>query len=490
MKIIYCFLLLLLSITGCKVSAPSSSTPQTSFADDAVKQMIDKQAIWLLSHPELHAASIGVFNNGKINMYHYGELDPEKGNKPTDSTIYEIASISKTFTGTLVANAVLEGRLNLEDDIRKYLKEEYPNLAFEGKPIQIKHLLTHTSALPRALPIDDHIWENPGDSLAFKLHDLAKDYSKGQFLKDLHFVKLKEVPGGAYSYSNISPNLLAHILENIYEKSFDELLEQTIFKRAGLKNTKMRLRQGEQDRLANGYNEKGVLMPHMESSLWGADGGLKSTLPDLMLYMAFQLDKNSALAQKSQEAVTATSQGYFWTVKENNGSKTVSGHGGAFGTQTWFSFYPQHNRGIVVVTNESGPNTAGIISGMLPWNSLYIDLLQQLNKDGREKAIAFYKDIKAMNVKDYHFETAENQLNELGYHLLGEKRIEDAIAIFKLNALEFATSANAFDSLGEAYLVKGNKELSLKSYKQALALDARSENAKKMIRKLEDTTQK
>ncbi|GAA4303139.1 serine hydrolase domain-containing protein [Nibribacter koreensis] len=452
--------------------------------------MVDKKASWLLSHPEIHAASIGVYKGGKVSMFHYGELDPGKGNKPTDSTIYEIASISKTFTGTLVAQAVLEGKMSLEDDVRKHLKEAYSNLTFEGKPIQIKHLLTHTSGLPRALPNDDHIWQNPGDSLAFKLHALAKDYSKEQFLRDLGQIKLSTLPGSDYAYSNLNPNLIAHILENIYGTSFDELLDQIIFKKAGLQSTRMQLTSKEKARLANGYNEKGVLMPHMESPLWGADGGLKSTLPDLMKYMAFQLDRSNAMAQKSQETVAGSSHGYFWTVRESKSTKTVSGHGGAFGTQTWFSFYPQQNNGIVVITNESGPNTASIISGMVPWNSLYIDLFMKLKQEGREKTIAFYNYLKTSKTKEYHFETAETELNELGYHLLEEKRVEDAIAIFDLNTQEFPASANAFDSLGEAYLAKGDKNLSLKSYKQALALDPNSDNAKKMIQKLEDPSKK
>ena len=74
-------------------------------------------------------------------------MDKGKGNIPTDSTIYEIASVSKSFTGILVAQAVLQ-RLNINDDIRKYLSEDFSNLEYEGKPVRIKHLLTHTAGLP------------------------------------------------------------------------------------------------------------------------------------------------------------------------------------------------------------------------------------------------------------------------------------------------------------------------------------------------------
>jgi CubicO group peptidase (beta-lactamase class C family) len=71
---------------------------------------------------------------------------------PSQNTVYEIGSITKTFVSFYLANAVLEHKVSLDDDIRKYLKESYPNLEYNGAPIQLVHLANTTSLLPDWLP--------------------------------------------------------------------------------------------------------------------------------------------------------------------------------------------------------------------------------------------------------------------------------------------------------------------------------------------------
>ena len=79
--------------------------------------------------------------------YHYGTMDKKTMQLPDNQTIYEIGSITKTFTGTLLAQALLDKKISLDDDIRKYLPEKYPNLEYENQPILVKHLANHTSRL-------------------------------------------------------------------------------------------------------------------------------------------------------------------------------------------------------------------------------------------------------------------------------------------------------------------------------------------------------
>lgn len=154
MKIKSLILIFSLFIISCE---NSSDKPQP-VVKNSVELSIDRNADTLLLDTTVNALSIGVYKDGKTYIYHYGELDKGKGNKPTNKTIYEIASVSKTFAGTLVAHAELEGKLNLEDDIRTYLKEDFPNFEYEGEPIRIKHLISHTSRLPRFLPdVVNHI---------------------------------------------------------------------------------------------------------------------------------------------------------------------------------------------------------------------------------------------------------------------------------------------------------------------------------------------
>lgn len=351
--------LILILIISCKNSSDKSQTVERN----PIELSMDKNASALLLDSTINAISIGVYKDGKTYISHYGELDKGKGNKPTDETIYEIGSVSKTFAGTLVAQAELEGKLNLEDDIRKYIKEDFPNLEYQGNPIRIKHLITHTSRLPRFLPVAiNQIVENPTDSLAFHIYEIEKNYSKEKFLSDLHTVVLDTIPGTKDSYSSADTELIAHILENVYNKPYNELIQKKISTKLGMKNTGTVLQESSQNNLANGYIENNTLAPPMINTLWGAGGGMTSTLPDLMKYAKFQLDKKNEVAVKSHQVVYKNGKweiGYYWPIRFDESHGTYySHHGGAFGMQNYLFIFPDKDLGISIVLNQNISRTS------------------------------------------------------------------------------------------------------------------------------------
>ncbi|RNL91312.1 class A beta-lactamase-related serine hydrolase [Sinomicrobium pectinilyticum] len=167
------FLLAIISFIGCKNKTKEKDENTVS---DPVWLSMNRNADSLLLDPKINAVSIGIYKDGKTYTGHYGELDKEKGNPPTDSTIYEIASVSKTFAGILVARAVMDDTLDLEEDIRKYLRDDYPNLEYKGKPIKIKHLITHTSRLPKFLPDSINVlFEHIDENLPFNIYKVEKN---------------------------------------------------------------------------------------------------------------------------------------------------------------------------------------------------------------------------------------------------------------------------------------------------------------------------
>jgi CubicO group peptidase (beta-lactamase class C family) len=102
--------------------------------------------------------SIGITIKGKDYYYNYGQLEYGKQMLPDNKTIYEIGSITKTFTGILTAQAILDKKIGMEDDIRKYLPENYPNLQYNNHPIKIVNLASHTSRITRIFP---NLYERP-----------------------------------------------------------------------------------------------------------------------------------------------------------------------------------------------------------------------------------------------------------------------------------------------------------------------------------------
>ncbi|OJJ14978.1 hypothetical protein BKI52_41225 [marine bacterium AO1-C] len=338
------------------------SNAQSDKRGNKIQTAIKMSAKQLLNDPKINAVSIGVYKAGRAYSGHYGELDKGKGNVPNDATIYEIASVSKSFTGALVAQAVIDKKLSLEDDIRKYLEGNYSNLEYQSNPIRVKHLITHTAGLPKFLPASiNALFNNIDENLPFRIYNIEKAYTREAFLKDLKTVTINIVPGTQYRYSNADVELMAHILEKAYNLSFEKLLLKYITGKAHLKSTKVHLSNQEKRRLANGYGETNKLVPHFANTLWGAGSGIKSTLPDLINYMKFQLDDNNQAVKASHQVLYAQENmqmGYLWPILNSSEDGTYYRiHGGAFGTQNFLMIVPKYNLGISIITNQSGPET-------------------------------------------------------------------------------------------------------------------------------------
>nr|WP_233173770.1 serine hydrolase [Pedobacter sp. ASV19] len=102
--------------------------------------LVDQSVAPFMKSSSRVGLSIGIIKDGKPYHYNYGSTQKDKSELPTGNTVYELASITKTFGSTLLAKAVLDKKAGLNDDIRKYLKEAYPNLNYNGTPLSLIHI--------------------------------------------------------------------------------------------------------------------------------------------------------------------------------------------------------------------------------------------------------------------------------------------------------------------------------------------------------------
>lgn len=334
---------------------------------------VDEVAQALIEQPLLHSASIGVVYRGKTIIRHRGEMIAGKPDVPTDATLYEIGSLGKTLAGTLMARAVLEGRVGLEDDVRSFLQGDYPNLQYQGQPIRVRHLLSHTSGLPNMLPerantvledFTDH--RVPGE-----LSALYAQYGKPDFLRDLHAVRIPRMPGKEYAYSSAGTELTAHILEGVYKTDYASLLRGFFSDAAAMTSIRIRLGSAEKDRLAIGYHsDNPVPTSPMPQLPWGASGNVKATVPDMVKYLQFQL-ANGPVVQESHRTLARFddefSIGYFWNIVAGDRQKGVyyAHHGGVPRSQCYIYVMPEHDLGIFVITNQSGDQTARVMEAAI-----------------------------------------------------------------------------------------------------------------------------
>lgn len=334
---------------------------------------IDEVAATLIEQPLLHSTSIAVVYRGKEFIRHRGDMVAGKSGPPTDTTLYEIGSLSKTMAGTLMAKAVLERKLGLDDDVRMYLQGDYPNLQYQGEPLRIRHLLSHTSGLPNMLPerantvladFTDH--RTPGE-----LNALYAGYGKADFLKDLHAVEIRQAPGKDYAYSSAGTQLAAHILETVYQRDYELLLREYFRESAAMTDLRIKLSDAEAPRLAVGYHsDNAVPTTPMPELPWGASGNVKATVPDMAKYLKFQLAAGPVVKESHRSLVKFDSEfsiGYFWNIVSGDRLKGVyySHHGGVPRSQCYIYIIPRYDLGIFVITNQSGDDTAGAMEAAI-----------------------------------------------------------------------------------------------------------------------------
>ena len=317
-----------------------------------IESEIKKQVEHLLQDNRFTSVSIGVVSDGKSITGHYGELTKKGGNKPTDQTIYEIGSVSKTMLGLLTAYAIADGKLSLNKNINDYIDNQLDKVSTTSQPITIQQLLTHTSGLPRDLE---------------QLGLAEETVSKQSFIKAINKFDASALKG-QFHYSGVGAELLSYILTQVYDKPFDTLLKQTLKERAGMLNTQVNLSKTQIPVLAYGYDDKNEVAKSYvaPNRLWGGGGFVKSTMPDLINYMKLQLEVESpviALSHKRLFDVNDTEYlAFYWIVANDEKLGTyLIHHGGMKGTQNWMILFPAYDLAISVVSNSSFPEAQGLL---------------------------------------------------------------------------------------------------------------------------------
>lgn len=491
------FILLVLIFSSCnsnKETEIGSSLEDNNFSQFVT--IIDQYANETLKNGNANSFALAVYKDGEMYQNYYGALDKGSNNKPNDSSLYEIASITKTFTGALVAKAVLAGKINLEDDIRKYLEGDYSNLEYKGHPITVKHLLTHSMGLKNKLTKGFEAIRNKVTSGTFNYK--TDFYTIDDLLKELKTVEVDKKPGTVYAYNSLGPELLAYILEKVNNKPFKDQMNE-FFKELGMNHTYLDESQKHLEQLVKGYKgEKEAPIDY--DPVYGAAGGAISTLPDLAIYMQYLVDnKNEAWVKEASRALFIDSEddeqiGYLW---QNIGYADEEGYfysktGTSNGTQSGILICPDSNYGIVLLVNNTSEEAYN------DWGTLFfrhiepdlikypkLNLYSSLKSKFETNLDEAFKEYKTLKKDTSKFFINTNGLNYFGYQLLNKGEKQKAVEVFKFITEEFPKNANAFDSLGEAYFVIEDYDNALLNYRKSLELNPDNENAKHYIEKIE-----
>ena len=295
---------------------------------------------------------VGVVRDGETQTLGFGETAKGSGTKPDLDTAYEIGSVSKVFTGLLLADAVERGLLKLDDPVQKYLLDDVKLPIADGKPITLEHLATHTSGLPR-MP-SNFKPANPMNPYA--------DYTVAQLHEFLSGHKLRRPPG-EHEYSNLAMGLLGQVLARQAGCSYEELLNKRITGPLGMTDTRITLDDALRKRLAAPYNAS--LKPEQNwdlNTLAGA-GGIRSTVRDMLKFAQANLDDAQPLAAAMRLARTKRHDmpggraiGLSWMRAGDGMTWWHSGMTGGY--HAWLAVTPDLKLGTVVLSNTATPKVS------------------------------------------------------------------------------------------------------------------------------------
>lgn len=292
----------------------------------------------------------------------FGMAEIEHGVPNTPQTIFESGSVAKQFTAAAIVVLSLEGKLGLDDQVRKYI----PELPDYGAPLTIRHLMNHTAGLRDWGSVMSLTGAGRGDRVISQ--DLAFDVI-------IHQKALDFIPGAEYSYSNSGYTLLSTIVERVSKQKLPAFIEERFFKPLGMKNSSWR---DDYQRLVPGraqaYSKQGngpwrLNMPFM--NVYG-NGGMLTTVGDWLKWNEM-LDSRSLGAPlvEKLETIGVLNDGrkityaLGLTVNNYRGLREVSHGGSTAGYQTFLARYPNQKISVAVMCNGTSPSSAGLAHGII-----------------------------------------------------------------------------------------------------------------------------
>jgi len=344
--------------------------------------------------------AVNIVKDGK-QVYNkaFGMADLERGSYLSTESVFEVASVSKQFTATAILLLVAEGKLSLEDDVHTYV----PRLPDYGKPIKIKHLLTHTSGL--------RDWRNV--TYLTEYVNYTREYNQGDALNIIcRQEKLNFESGYKYSYSNSNYDLLAAVVEKVTGETFASFATKRLLEPVGMTNTQWRndYRDVIKNRALSYIGKKGSykLLSPLDNTNGAA--GLLSTPTDLQKWNMFWRNNgfgDTVAKLRLQQGILNNGRQISYAmggvnVIDRNGIKLIT-HGGLLTAyRTLTSYYPELDLSITYCANTRDIIAPGLVSDILaiyrPRGAKSKSNFLAMSADEMNKKIGVYKNTEAQNV--------------------------------------------------------------------------------------------
>lgn len=363
-KIFFLFTFSIIWASLCNAQTQSDFDIKINELDKLINEQVFEKGI-----PSI---AVGIVHNGEVILAKgYGYADVENKVLATGNSIYQIGSVTKVFTGYLLANFVTQKAISLDEPVADFFPESirFPKSQSE-LDITIKEIATHSAEFPRYPANLQRIDPNP-----------IRGYSIEEMYDGIEMVTIDTISGTRYNYSNFGYGILGVAIENRFETDLSKLMNEYIFMPYSMNNTSLYLNDSIKKELSVPYLDNAPYKrtePWTMGTLSGA-GNLFSSVSDLNKFMIGVLEINEVNRTQQTKLFNINETWSYglgcFIVDSKKYDTQVIYHGGDIdGYASSFSVYPEYNLGFVILTNlgegEIVGETFSLISEFIATNFL------------------------------------------------------------------------------------------------------------------------
>ncbi len=343
------------------------NSQQNKLSNSLSKKQTDLILKKAKDYPNQTQLSIGIIKNEVINYYGIKLENDSIYNIDNYKSVFEIGSITKVFTATLLANFALDKKLNLDDEINSYINVKLNN----GTALSFKQLANHTSGLPR-LPSNLNLVianpENPYQEYTNKKLELYMS----------NHLELTNNPGESYEYSNLGSGILGYVLCTIENSSYENLLHRYIFSKYDMINSTT-IRESVEGFIIKGFDESGNKVPNWDLSALAGAGAMLSSVEDLSKFAVAQFDNTNKELKLTRTKTftinTISDYGLGWEIINRKSGNIWNKHNGGTGGYSSSIIIDSTNKNaIIILSNVSTYSNKSLII-----NDLSFELMKTLN---------------------------------------------------------------------------------------------------------------
>lgn len=323
------------------LAAPLWASVDSKIIQDIIKHRLNVQKTAV-------GVSIAIIENDEVEYLNFGQTDLNTKQQVTSNTLFEIGSISKTFTSMALASMVIEGKVKLTDSVQTFLPDTVRMPTRNGREITLLLLANHMSGLPR-LP-SNMPFSDPADPYADYTVELMYDF--------LNTYELPRDIEGQFEYSNLAVGLLGHILGLIDNKPYEQVINDRVLKPLGMSNSFVDVPSSRTGSLSNGYDVGLNQAKHWQLPSLAGAGAIKSNTKDMAQYLKANLNPQVNFVKLTHKQTTGFDNknaklGLAWFTTEYEKGSYLWHNGGTGGFRSFIGFDQTNNKGIVILENTA-----------------------------------------------------------------------------------------------------------------------------------------